>query len=557
MKILRKHRTRNLLGRLTVAIVVSLVVCFSAGLKTYGLVGARAAQSSSDTLIVAIAGTPQGVDDDLVNGPLVWTIAGNVEGFGLQYDHIKYPFKPAANADPNQVPGFWYPDLTFHNVHPGILSSCDLSGDGETVMYHIHHGIRSPYGHELTSADYVWTVRMANATKAIHLFLLQLVGAGNVSQYHVVDRYTVKITSNKPMPYICESTAHIGLAVLDSREAQKHATSSDPWAKNWRLTHDDFFGPYHITDWEAGRQVVMQANPYYLGPKPSIKKIVWLIVPEAANRVALLQSGQIDVAESLSPDEIAFLRTTPSARGVAVASDLDLAGVTNNSTSPFNNKKVRQAVEMAMPRSQMAGNIFRGLAQASEGVLALATPGVTNFHTYGYNLTVAKRLLAQAGYPNGFSTPLSYSAGDPVQEQIAVLMRSALANLGVRVALQPLPPAAIGDLVLGHKATFALWSDGSFLPDPVFGLFLRYPTGAVPNYENYSNSAVDKLITKGSSILNTQQRISFSKSIQEIVHDDAAMTYLVSTDYTIGLSRAITGWNWDPSNFYHIVTMSK
>src|SRR5690606_21679449 len=109
---------------------------------------------------------------------------------------------------------------------------------------------------------------------------------------------------------LCPLQSHIGAIgpwYMDSEETKKHATEDDPWAHEWVNEYGSWFGPYYITTWESGEQVVLEANPYWWGRELAIKRIIYRVIPESSNRIALLQAGEVDLIESISPEEAASL----------------------------------------------------------------------------------------------------------------------------------------------------------------------------------------------------------------------------------------------------------
>jgi peptide/nickel transport system substrate-binding protein len=292
---------------------------------------------------------------------------------------------------------------------------------------------------------------------------------------------------------------------------------------------------------------------------PEIKRIIWLVVPEASNRQALLQSGKVDVAEGLSPEQITALNSQPGVKAAAVRSNTELFAVMNNKMEPFSNPKVRQAVNYLIPRDKIAEEIYRGLAQPWAGVFPVILDGYTDFYGHGgyaYNPEKAKQLLAEAGYPDGLKVKLAFSAGDPVQEQVAIALKNSLAEGGIEVTPEKTPPAAVQEMVTGHKAPFALWQDAPFLPDTNFAAGLWFKSGVGPNFQEYSNPQIDALIDEGGSIVDFEKRVEFHKQIQEIVFEEAAQGWIVAPHWLMGVRDRVEGFNWDPAQIYRVEYMS-
>lgn len=519
---------------------------------------AEAEVTQEETLIIAIPGTPDGIDLDRQTGPQTWTMAAQVISVGREYARIPYPYDPPPVGDPTKVSDMTYPDLNLDNEEPGTLESCELSEDGLTATWHIRPGVVSPYGNELTSDDILWGVERSLDLGGIGAFFLQAANANDLSKWEAVDDYTVKITSDTPMAMACKINPHLHFAYsknLDSTEAKKHATEDDPWATEWLSTHDASFGPYHITSWEAGNQVVMDLNPNYWRPEPAIKRIIWKVVAESANRVALLKAGKVDMAEDLGPEELVALDVDPSVNVAAVRGNFEFFIIYNHLEPPFDDVKVRQAINYAIPREQIARDIFKGLAMPWQGVIPSTYAGYVKYDTYTYNLDKARDLLEQAGYSEGFELPISYSSGKPVLEEVAILLKHNLEKIGVTVNLEKLPPAAAADLVLSSTCTFCLWMDAPFLPDINFAIMIWHKSDIASDWQNYENPEVDRMIAECNQVVDWQERLDCFKPVQDQIYEDASLAHIAEPLFAVALRSNLGGWAWDPALTYRVYPM--
>ncbi len=520
-----------------------------------GLTAAGAARAK-DTIIIAIPGTPQGVDLDRDVGPQTWTMAAQILDLGAEWKPTTYPYEPVAFADPTKVPGFTYPDFHDQVMTPGIMQSCDLSDDGKSATFKMRKGVKSGAGHEFTADDVLWKVQRSASLKSIGSFIQFIGNASDPAQWKKVDDYTVTVTSEKPMSLICKMLTNLYFYWYDSAEAKKHATADDPWATKWASTGVVGFGPYTIKSWDTGKRVVMEANPNYWAGAPKIKHIIYQVVPESANRVALLKQGKVDLVEGLSPDEAVSLSKTSGVRVAAVRGNQSIFAVMNNSKPPFNDARVRQAINYLIPRDQIVKDIYQTLAVKWEGIMPSSYPGYVPENHYDFDVAKAKALLADAGLSKGFTTPLAYSAGDPVEENVAILLKSTLAQAGITVELRKMPVAAHSDLVQSKSADFALWIDFPIQPDPNYSISLIYRTKNVVNYENYSSAEVDKILDEGSVTVDTTKRNAMHAPAEDIISKDAALGWIAETFYMNAMSDKLTGWKWFTTQYYKVAEMS-
>lgn len=513
----------------------------------------------SDTVIIAIPGTPQGIDVDLQAGPQTWTIGGQVWELGAEWERTEYPFD-AVTADPRQVQGFTYP--AFNGVSGGpkfdgnIIENCELSEDGLEATYFLRKGVKSAWGNEFTADDVLFKVERAMGLGAIGAFLHNAANANDVSSWTKVDDYTVKISGSSPMPIICSINANMYWYFLDSKEVKKYVTPEDPWATKWVGLNGGSFGPYYITKWEAGKEVVLAANPNYWRGVPEIKNIIFQVVPESSSRLALLQSGDVDMAEGLTTDEVVSLDGS-TAVGVGVQGTLAIFAVMNNAKAPFDDVNVRRAINTAIPRDEVVDFVYKGLANRWQGVIPSAAPGYIEHSAYAFNIDEAKEYLASSNYPNGFETTLTFNSGDPLQESVSIAMQSALAGLNIKLTLKGLPPGAYSDYVQSKDADFALWLDFPIEPDPNYGLTLFYETGMAVNYQNYSSAEVDRLLKEGRGVVDLQERLAFHEEIQRIVHSDASLAWITEPYFVMGVSSDLQGWGWYTTQYYRVSEMSR
>jgi peptide/nickel transport system substrate-binding protein len=300
----------------------------------------------------------------------------------------------------------------------------------------------------------------------------------------------------------------------------------------------------------------MEANPNYWQGPPKIKRIIYQVVPESASRLALLKEGKVDLIEGVSPDEAVSLGSASNVRVAAVHGNQSIYLVMNNIKAPFDKVQVRQAINHLLPRDQIVKDIYRGLAITWEGVMPSVYPGYVEFHDYSYDVAEAKRLLAEAGYAGGFQTTLTYSAGDPVQENIAVLLKSQLSQVGITLDLRKQPVAAHSDLVQSKKADFALWIDFPIQPDPNYDLRLFYLTGNAVNYQNYSDKEVDRTLEEGATIVDTAERNAFHRPAQQIINKSGTLGWIAEPHYVNAMSANLEGWKWFTTQYYKVGEMS-
>jgi len=181
----------------------------------------------------------------------------------------------------------------------------------------------------------------------------------------------------------------------------------------------------------------------------------------------------------------------------------------------------------------------------------------SQYSRYNTNLATAKALLAKAGYPSGFTTTLSYNSAIPEEEQMAILMKTSLAKIGVTVNLDKLPPAVFTQKLQAKEFPFVIYPDQPICPNPGYALFLYYVTGSFVNYTNYSNPRVDALVNQGLGTLSPakQRRIWFQT--QKLILNDAPWIWVAEPGFHLGARANVRGATWYPINLIQFHDFSK
>lgn len=532
-------------------------VAFAAAVMAASSLVVPSLAAAKDTIVIAVPGLPQGVDLDKHVSPQTWTMGAQVYASGMEWEFGAYPYGTGAYFDPDDLPGYSYPiGYTNQNTEPGIMTGCDVSDGGKTVTYRIRPGVRSAWGNEFTADDVLWRIERGRATGAINALLDMLLNM-HEAKYTKVDDYTVKISNTSAMPLACPGLTNFYQAWHDSTEVMKHATAEDPWADAWVATNAGGFGAYFVKSWEPGKRVVMEANPNFWRGEPAIKTIIYLVVPESSGRVALLGEDKIDMAEGLSPDEVMSLEGMADVRGVAVRGNRQMWLILNNKMKPFDDARVRQAINHAVPRDAIVSSVYRGMAKPWHGVISSVTPGYENLNPYPFDLEKARALLIEAGYADGFEAELAYSAGVPEMENLAIILQSTMAQVGVKLDLKKLPLAAHSDKVQSRSAQMAFWIDSPIQPDVNYVINLVYTSGplSLVNYSSFQDDRVDGLIQSGAGIVDPAARLDHHRGVQQIIQEQAAFGWTVEPYFRMGLSGKLKGWRWYTTQYYKVHEM--
>ena len=508
--------------------------------------GEALAADTSKTLVIACPATPQRLDGDYD------VSLGTVDSTGALYDNlIAYKKIPdPASPDVKREDIGVHPDQPYGLALEGKLAEkWELSPDGKRVTFTLRQGVKSAWGNPLTAEDvkYSWARRFNS--KGNGTFMTRMLGIADMAQITAQSPQVVTFDIPKPTPLILKLHCNLGAPIYDQVKMKQVATSDDPWSNNFMKNNSAGFGPYRIKDIVRGQQAVFQArDDYYMG-KPYFDTVVMREVPSSASRLSLLQGGAVDIAQFLAPREYLSLKASPMATFDAVAASYGLWLELNAKIPPFDNVQVRQAMNYLLPRDEIIKTVYYDLASKQTACIPQGYPMVDySFFDYDENLDKAKELLKQAGFPNGFKTTISYDAGNPVQEPIALIFQTSLRRVGIDAVLDKLPAGVFYENVSRRQKPIIFYFDSPWTPDPGYSTALYFSSKSFVDYSNYSNPDVDKLIQEGMETLDDPRRKTIYTQVQKTVMEEAPWGFMVYPKYAIGRKKALKGFTYYTSN---------
>lgn len=517
----------------------SLAIC----ILTAGLAGstfpfpAAFAQDAKTTLIVAGPRTPESLDQEYPP-----TEAGH-EARGNVYERL-LAYSPVKNPDGVTVEDF-------STIVGRLAASYELASDKTSITFHLRKGVKSYVGNELGAEDLMWTFQRGwNLKATFHWYMTQVLKIEDYDRaFKKIDDYTVQVSIPHPSPLLDRLWVNNDLGILDAVEVKKHVTADDPWASKWLATHSASFAPYQVVKDVPGQEVVYEANPYYWRGAPRLKQIIFREMPTSSNRVAALQAGSIDVAEWLLPRELNLLDRVPSVKIWKVFGNYIHRVEMYNDKPPFDNVKVRQALNYLVPRDEILKAVYFGTARETKSPISEIYPAFTEeYFDYKIDVAKAKALLKEAGVPEGFKTQLGYRTGEPIEEEIALILKTAFAKVGVDVELEKLPAATLVERYTKGEMPMYFFRDMAIVPDAAYVANLWLNTASLINYSHFKSETVDNLINDGLTSTDEAKRIEGMHRVQQIVVEQAPWIFLMNPGYQLATRANVKGYSWSTPN---------
>ena len=450
-----------------------------------------------------------------------------------------------------------------------------------TWTFHLRHGVKGCNGTTFNADDVVYTFARAKSVSGaapIGWFLANVASIKGFTSdvfgkdpkakelgdaVKKIDDYTVQIKQSKPNALFLPVLSIFGLMIYDKETMEAHKTAKDPWSHDYANNENaPGFGAYCLESWQKNQSITFKANPDYFGGKPDIDRVTIRAVPQSSNRVVILRTGQAQLVSGLTPREYDSLKKQPGLHVGGVYGNENLFIHMNFDVKPFDNPKIRQAIGYAMPYDQIIKNGYFGQAKKWNGVVPSSYPGYEpGAIKFKHDPAKAKKLLAEAGYPDGkglekyaSAFQLSYvSEKESKLGPIANIMRSALREVGLPVSLNPIPETQYGDRQLvKHDLPFAINDQEKPIGvDAGYAIqlfFVSRDKGGINNMVNYSNDKVDALWAKARIEPDKVKRTELIHQIQDLITKDVAWLPVVEYKTEWAYSDELKGLRWYPDN---------
>jgi peptide/nickel transport system substrate-binding protein len=330
------------------------------------------------------------------------------------------------------------PDLNdLSKIGPDLAEQWEVSSDGKTFTFHLTKDARFASGKPMTAADPEFSLHRAITLNLTPGFILTQFGftKDNVAQLiRATDPHTLVMELPKPAAtsfvLYCLS-AEVG-GVVEKETALAHQVKND-LGNQWLNNHSAGNGPYQLTSFQADDHVILDANPH-AAVAPATRRFFIRHVKEPSEQLLLLQRGDIDMARDLTSDQLRATASDPKFHRYTSPSTNQMYIAANEGYAPFSKPEVRQALKWAIDYEGIQKNIVPDthiVNQAFEPTMIL---GALTTNPFKHDPAKAKALLAQAGYPQGFTATLDHFSERPYSD-IATAIQSDLAAVGIKVSL--------------------------------------------------------------------------------------------------------------------------
>jgi len=410
-------------------------------------------------------------------------------------------------------------------VVPVLAESWDVSADGKEYIFHIRKGVKFHNGSELKASDVAFTINTAKKTPQVQVYVLA------VDHAEVVSDYECKVVLAEPFAPLASFLANI--RILNEKFYTEHKGEIDLVACGT--------GPYVLQEIDLNTTCKMTAFPDYWKGEASIKKIHFTIIADDTTTSIAYMAGEVD-----------FIMTAAS-QFLEISAQPDLYSFTNIPTkhtanfymnhdkAPFNDVRVRKAINHLIDRKAMIQVAFEGFAapaflQGNESCFGVDYSKVVK---YDYSIEEAKKLFAEAGYANGINLGKLYSIAGSYFDKTAVVFQEALAQAGGKIEIVGMDSTSL--MAESLAGNFDMCTSGSsFMTDFAYA-YRQYGTYAigVSNFNRYSNPEVDRRFQLAQAESNPEVRKQLYGEIVHTITGDAVEVAMFHKDLLFAWTKGL------------------
>lgn len=422
-----------------------------------------------------------------------------------------------------------------------LAESWSVSEDKLTWTFNLKQGVKFHNGKELTSADVKATFDRALNAEAGGLRTTEIIKM--FTSVEAPDPYTVTITTDAPYGPMESLMCNMSLGIMDADYIEQYGLDLGTSAEGENGT-----GPFKVVSWERDQEIVVERFDDYFGTPAKLKTVVYTVIPEAASRVIALETGEVDVIDKPTDEDLARLEADTEnftvLRKPTISQRLFRFGCNDPIIS---NTKVRQAIVYAIDRQAIIDALFTGSGYPSTAPLAPVTFGYSDLGEIEQDLELAKSLLAEAGYPDGFDTKIITTERYQNGIELAEIISQQLAQIGINAEIEVWEWSALSASWNGITADefdqpIFIMGAGPSMRDADGGLRGLYTTSETGlndrNYGFYSNAEVDALIEQGMQETDQQKRVEIYKEAMEILYREDPVAFWLFDMYGLAITSS-------------------
>ncbi len=470
-------------------------------------------------------------------------------------------------------------------IEPCLAEDWDVSDDGLTLTFYLREGVQFHHGFgEMTADDVVFSfARQYDPNNWYHdkgewaywgyMFT-------DIESVEKIDTYTVVIHMKRPNASIMTSLAMFTVCIVSEKAAQQYG---EDYFKNPVGT-----GPFEFVQWIKDDQIELRAFQDYWRDPPSIQRLIFKVITDPSARLMALQTGEVHGIEHVDPKQLDIIRDDPELQLISQAGmnvgyialncgegyedannngkwdpgeEADVPGV----FTPFLDVNVRRAIAHAINKDSIVRNLYQGAATAAvQGMPPVLFGYNDSIKGYEYDPALARQLLADAGYPDGFEVEMWHMPVSrpyfPVPTEIAEAIQADLAAIGITATLFTEDWGTyLQDTEAGkHQMAMLGWTGDNGDPDNFLNVLYsqdKAVVGAAGNIAFKKNQQFQDLLDEALAEFDQSKRADLYEQANELLVEQCSHIFIAHSDQNLGFLATVHDYYIHPTSrkFFYTV----
>ncbi|MHB1651584.1 MAG: glutathione ABC transporter substrate-binding protein [Desulfitobacteriaceae bacterium] len=364
-----------------------------------------------------------------------------------------------------------------------------------------------------------------------------------IKEIKIVDDYTIQFITSYPFTPLLANLAHYAGGIISPKAIDDYGLQVSQ--------HPSGTGPFKFESWTPGQKIVLVKNPDYWGEKAKVDKVVFQVVPEDATRMAMVDTGEAQIAEPVPVADVERLSHSSTMNLLRTPElGIDYIGF-NMKKKPFDDIRVRKAISLAIDFDAILSGVYNNVGSKALAPMGPKVWGYDpNLKPYKYDPNKAKELLKEAGLPNGFSTTI-WTNDNKERMKLAEVVQSQLKGIGITSQIKVVEWGAyLAATAKGEHDIYILgWSN--MTGDADYNQYFLFDTKAWGNPGNrqfYSNPKVDELIAQGRSEADPAKRKAIYAQAQEQEWADVPIMVVRNREILVATGKNVQGLWMHPAD---------
>ena len=463
-------------------------------------------------------------------------------------------------------------------ISPCLATSWEFSADNKVITFELRKGVKFHDGTDFNADAVVYSFKRQYDQNHPHHKYGQWAYWGwmftDIARVEKIDDYTVRIVMQNVNSSIMTSLAMFTVNIVSPANAEK-------WGED-AFAHPVGTGPFRFVEWVKDDHITLEAFDDYWRGRPTLDRLIFKVIPDPASRLLALETGEVHGIEYPNPADFNRIRQNSdlllmSEPGMNIGYIAINAGYGYNDDNgnakkdpdepwvktegyfePLTKTKVRQAINMAIDKKSIVRDLYMGTASVAKNGMPPFMLGYNDdIQDWPYDPDRAKRLLADAGYPNGFEATLyvmpvsrPYMFDPP---KIGEAVQSYLAAVGIKVNFYQVDWATyLQETQYGkHQMCFLGWTGDNGDPDNFMNVLYgpnATSIGTAGNYGFYNDMKAQEYLTAALKTFDEDERSEYYKKVQAMIHESANWVYIAHANQNLVFRKNVKGYVMHPTS---------